>query len=168
MGQTPLAAQEPIDQDNFSIADLDDEIRVDQLCQKLLKKFHRYLLDRSDITPLEAGSLAGGADYFLRDYVLDSLRRNIFTIGARQVRGFAGSWYIHRTLEPNIKELEAILNGVAAFYRYGALNDWLDSSVAEQIATVCADLDFFRGRIDSFHALQGDDYPNWCEQCPVG
>ena len=154
--------------DDFSITDLSDEIRVDQLSQTLLKRFHQHLLDIDKLNPLEAGSMAGGIDYFLRDYVIDSLRANIFSITASQVRGFAGNWYIHRNLEPNMKELGAILKGVAAFYRYCSLNGWLDSGITEEIVAVCADLDFYRGRIDSFHALQGDDYPNWCEQCPVG
>jgi hypothetical protein len=153
--------------DNFSISDLSDEIRVDQLCQTLLKHFHQHLLDTGNFTPLEAGSMAGGADYFLRDYVIDSLRANIFHITARQVRGFAGNWYVHRTLEPNMKELETILKGVQGFYCYCADNDWVETIASDEIAATCSDVDYFRERIDSFHALKGDDYPGWCEQCPT-
>jgi hypothetical protein len=153
--------------DNFSINDLSDEIRVDQLCQKLLKNFHQHLLDSGHFSPLEAGSMAGGADYFLRDYVIDSLRANIFHITARQVRGFGGNWYVHRTLEPSTKELEVILKGVQGFYCYCADNRWVDITVSHEIAVICSDVDYFRERIDSFNALTGDDYPGWCEQCPT-
>ncbi|HMB16597.1 MAG TPA: hypothetical protein VKN62_09800 [Pelovirga sp.] len=164
-------AQQPaelnVQPDNFFINDLSDEVRVDQLCQMLLKDFHRHLLDSGHCNPLEAGNMAGGGDYFLRDYVIDTLRANIFHITARQVRGFAGNWYIHRTLEPNMKELESLLKGVKAFYGYCGLKGWIAATVVDDIAVVCADLDFFRARIDSFHALKGDDYPGWCEQCPA-
>lgn len=161
---TPV--EQSIQSDNFLINDLNDEIRVDQLCQSLLKDFHRYLLDSGNCTPIEAGSMAGGGDYFLRDYVIDTLRANIFHITASQVRGFAGNWYIHRTLEPNMKELEAILKGVGAFYCYCADHGWITTATSHEIAAVCADLDYFQRRIDGFHALKGDDYLEWCDQCP--
>jgi hypothetical protein len=167
MNTATTPAEQNIHPDNFCISDLNDEIRVDQQCQALLKSFHRHLLEHAGYPPLEAGSMAGGGDYFLRDYVIDTLRANIFHITARQVRGFAGNWYIHRTLEPNMKELGTILKGVAAFYRYCADNGWLHSAVSYDITAVCADLDYFHRRIDSFHALKGDDYPGWCEECPL-
>ena len=153
--------------DDFTITDLQDEIRVDGLCQKLLKHFHRHLLATAEFNPLEAGSLAKGADYFLRDFVIDSLRGNIFAVTAFQVRGFAGNWYIHRTLEPNLKELESILRGVVLLYRFCATNGWINPSVSDEIGSVCTDLDYFQHRIDSFHDLAGDDYPNWCKECPL-
>lgn len=156
-----------IDPDDFHINDLSDELRVDQLCQTLLKNFHQYLLDTGVYSALEAGSMAGGSDFFLRDYALDALRTNIFHINARQVRGFAGNWYIHRTLEPNMRELSGILKGVAAFYCYCASNRWLERANSDEIAAICSDLPYFQGRIDSFHALKGDDYPGWCEECPL-
>jgi hypothetical protein len=153
--------------DNFSMNNLSDEIRVDQLCKTLLRHFHQHLIETDHFSPLEAGSMAGGADYFLRDYVIDSLRANIFHITARQVRGFAGNWYVHRTLEPNMKELEMILKGVQKFYGYCADNGWVEAIVSDEIAATCTDVGYYRERIDSFHALKGDDYPGWCEQCPT-
>jgi len=166
MNTATSPTRQNIHPDNFFISDLNDEIRVDKLCQRLLKNFHQSLLERGDCPPLEVGAMAGGADYFLRDYVIDTLRSNIFHISARQVRGFAGNWYIHRTLEPNMKELGVILKGVAAFYHYCAGTGWVNSSVSHEIAATCADLDYFHRRIDSFHALKGDDYSGWCEECP--
>ncbi|MBD1399165.1 hypothetical protein [Pelovirga terrestris] len=167
MNSLNKTAELNVQPDNFYINHLSDEIRVEQLCQKLLKHFHQHLLDSGKFSPLEAGSMASGADYFLRDFVIDSLRANIFHITARQVRGFAGNWYVHRNLEPNMKELETILKGVREFYCYCANNSWAETTVCHQIAEICCDLDYFRERIDSFHALTGDDYPGWCEQCPT-
>jgi hypothetical protein len=167
MNTVTTPAEQNIHPDNFFISDLDDEMRVDQLCQMLLKNFHRHLLESQVYTPLEAGAMAGGGDYFLRDFAIDTLRANIFHITSRQVRGFAGNWYIHRTLEPNMKELEVILKGVAAFYRFCADNEWIKKDISNEISAVCTDLEYFRGRIDSFHALKGDDYPGWCEECSL-
>ncbi len=166
MNTTTAPAGRNIQPEDFFICSLSDEIRVDQQCQALLKEFHQHLLKENNLTARKAGSLAGGADYFLRDYVIDSLRCNIFKITARQVSGFAGNWYIHRSLEPNIKELAATLEGVAAFYGYCTVKGWVDAAVRDDITVVCADLDYFRQRIDSFHVLQGDDYPGWCAECP--
>ncbi|MBW6508231.1 MAG: hypothetical protein K0A94_01680 [Desulfuromonadales bacterium] len=167
MNTAPPPVEQTIRSDDFFISDLNDEMRVDQQCQALLKNYHQHLLKCGDYTPLEAGAMAGAGDYFLRDFVIDTLRANIFHLAASQVRGFAGNWYIHRTLEPNMKELKVILKGVAAFYHYCAANKWVKKGTSDEIAAVCADLDYFRGRIDSFHALKGDDYPKWCEECPL-
>lgn len=167
MNTATLPAGQTIHPEDFFINNLNDEMRIDQQCQGLLKNFHRHLLESGDYTPLEAGGMASGGDYFLRDFAIDTLRANIFHLTAPQVRGFAGNWYIHRTLEPNMKELEVILKGVAAFYHYCSDNRWIEKGVSDEIAEVCADLDYFRERIDSFHALKGDDYPGWCEKCPL-
>lgn len=167
MNTETAPAQQHIQINDFTISNLNDEIRVDSLCQKMLRNFHHHLLNSGEITATEAGSMAGGADYFLRDFVIDSLRCNIFEITARQVRGFAGNWYIHRTLEPNMKELEAILSGIAAFYRYCGRKGWIDAGVSDDIAATCSEHDYFHRRIESFHLLKGDDYPGWCEECPL-
>jgi hypothetical protein len=152
---------------DFNIASLADEIRVDRLCQELLQDFHRYLLEELAVKPLKAGTLRRGSDYFLRDFVVDSLRANIFTVAAAQVRGFAGNWYIHRALEPNASELADILEGIAAFYRFSAAHGWVDQARMTAIADCCAEVEFYRERIESFHQLAGDDYPAWCRRCPL-
>ncbi|MFO7764819.1 MAG: hypothetical protein R6V33_00150 [Pelovirga sp.] len=152
---------------DFTIADLQDEIRVDRFCQQLVSYFHRHLLDTGEAARLEAGSLARGADYFLRDFVIDSLRCNIFEISASQLRGFAGNWYIQHTLEPNMKELKTILRGVTLFYRFCAAKGWMNRSVSNEIESICTESDYFRYRIASYHDLSGDDYPAWCRACPL-
>ncbi len=159
--------QDEINKDQWSILTLDDEIRVDQLCQQLLKEFHQYLLGSLGHDQLTAGALARGADYFLRDFVIDRLRTNVFLISAEQVRGFAGNWYIHQALEPNAKELGDTLQGVAAFYRYCFAQGWIEEYQFREIERACEHLDFYRERIEGFHALTGDDYDLWCRVCPL-
>lgn len=161
------SASQQLRPEDFNIASLADELRADRLCQELLQDFHRYLLEENTVQPLEAGTLARGTDYFLRDFVIDTLRTSIFAVAAEQVRGFAGNWYIHRSLEPNLAELLAILEGVAAFYRFSAVHGWIDQARMTAIAGSCADVEFYRERIESFHQLAGDDYPVWCRQCPL-
>lgn len=159
--------QDDINKDQWSIFTLDDEIRVDRLCQSLLKDFHLHLLEEQQLDPLAAGSLTRGADYFLRNFVIDRLRTNIFLISAEQVRGFAGNWYIHQALEPNAKEMDATLQGIAAFYSYCNRQGWIEDYEVKEIEQACEHLDFYRERIDSFHALTGDDYDLWCRVCPL-
>lgn len=167
MTQAKPAEQNNINKNDYSIRTLEDEIRVDQQCQTLLKSFHQHLLEDCRIEPLSAGALARGADYFLRDFVIDKLRGNVFLVTAEQVRGFAGNWYIHQALEPDAKELITILQGVAAFYQFCKENRWIDETQAADIEMSCQHLDFYRERMTSFHALTGDDYPLWCRVCPV-
>lgn len=161
------SASVPLRPADFNIASLADEVRVDRLCQELLRDFHRYLLEVLAVHPLQAGILRRGGDYFLRDFVIDSLRANIFTVTAAQVRGFAGNWYIQRALEPNASELADLLEGIAAFYRFSSEHGWIDHARMTAIADCCADVEFYRERIESFHQLAGDDYPAWCRRCPV-
>ncbi len=157
----------PLDQNNYSIETLEDKIRVDQLCKKLLKQYHQYLLEEKVTEPLEAGARASGADFFLRNFIIDNQRENIFHISAELVRSFAGNWYIVNTLEPNIKELKSILKGIDNFYAYCAAKKLVNPSTAAKINLSCIHLDYYQQRINSFHALIGDGYAAWNNECPL-
>lgn len=63
---------------SYAIQSLEDEIHADHNCQALLKHFLRYLHEDLNIDQLTAGTHARGADYFLRDFVIDHCRRHIF------------------------------------------------------------------------------------------
>ena len=153
--------------ENYSIKDLESEISVDRLCSALLKKFHQYLLQEQQLEPLEAGSQAAGADYFLREFVVGKLRCNIFRVTASQVRQFAGHWYIISNLEPNITELNAMLASAANFYRYCAAYQLVSAETADEIASTCQQSDFFQQRIEDFHNITGDGYSDWEQACPL-
>lgn len=152
--------------DSYEARDFADEVRVDRNCGQLLQVFRDDLLARG-ASLLDAGELARGADYFLRDFIIDDRRRNLFDVGPREVRQFAGSWYIVRTLEPNLKELAALLRGVAAFYAFAARNRAVSDNTAAAIAGACADQDFYAGRIESFWAITGDGYDAWERACSL-
>lgn len=150
----------------FTLRQVDDELRVDRLCRQLLQHFHPYLVEDLRLTPLEAGSRASGADYFLRDYIIDSRRANIFQITPQAVKFFAGNWYITHKLEPNLKELQSILAGVSSFYHYAAARQLISTRLAEAIEAACNDLPAYQQRIDEFFAIQGDGYAAWHQGCP--
>lgn len=152
---------------NFQIEDLDSEIRVDQLCTALLKRFHQYLLQQQNLEPLEAGSQAAGADYFLREFLIGNRRQNIFAATEELVRMFAGNWYIVNNLEPNMEELSAMLRGTANFYRYCAEHELVANAETEKIIATCEDTDYFQQRIDDFHDISGDGYKAWVQACPL-
>lgn len=151
----------------FDIHDLQDEIRADRLCHQLLLRFAGCLRDEEGFAPADAGALAHGADYFLREYVIGERRENIFRIAPGRLRQFAGTWYILRNLEPNLRELEGILAGVITFYRYLAGHGLVTEGQAHALAREGADLAFFQQRIDSFWALGEGDYPAWERACPL-
>lgn len=155
------------DRRNYQVDNLDSEIRAEQYCAQLLKLFHQYLLQEQGIEPLDAGSRAAGADYFLREFTIGRCRDNIFAATAERIRQFAGNWYIISTLEPNMCELESILQGVASFYGYCAIHQLVERETAEQIAQSCELHDYYRQRIEDFHNISGNGYNQWNQACPL-
>ncbi len=153
------------DPENYQIESFEDELRVDNNSKVLLKKFHLYLLNNKDTPPLEAGSMASGADYFLRDYMIDNRQINIFAITVDLIHSFAGNWYIVSTLEPNMAELESFLIGISNFYIFCSEHKLIEPPLAEQIGQACADLDLYRQRIDSFNNIVGDGFIEWNKTC---
>ena len=158
---------DPFNQKNYSIETLDDEIRVDQICKVLLKEYHQYILKNKAIPPLEAGSMASGADYYLRDFMVDNRRTNIFKISPELIYSFAGNWYIVNTLEPNMVELESILIGIDNFYSFCAEKKMINPAMAEKVSQACSRHDYYQQRIESFNDLSGDGFVAWNSTCPI-
>ena len=155
------------DRKSYLIASLDDEIRVDHLCKVLLKEFHKHLLEDKEISPLEAGSMASGADYYLRDFMIDNRRTNIFKISPELIYSFAGNWYIINTLEANMVELKDILVGVDHFYSYCAEKKILTRSMAEKVRQACSRYEYYHQRIETFNNLSSDGFSGWNNACPL-
>ncbi len=162
-----LSSTQLFDIDTFNIASLEDEGRVDRLCHELLILFHADLVGSQETEPLLAGSMARGADYFLRDYMIDCQRRNIFHITPELLRSFGGYWYIINNIEPAMEELAPILSGVKQFYSYCHTNALISQEILTAISEVCNDHMYFRDRIESFFTLEDDGYMVWKSECPV-
>jgi len=152
---------------HFDIKTLDDEIRVDQLCQEYLKQFYCDLVENQKLTPETASALAYGADYFLREFVIPDRLENLFALRPGRVRQFSGNWYIVRTLEPNMVELTSILRGVDAFYDFCSRQQKVTPPLRDQIRQECADLPFYEARINAFWEISGDGFSAWDQACPL-
>lgn len=155
------------DRRQFDIQSLDDEIRVDALCQELLKLFYCDQVERQALTPETASALAYGADYFLREFVIPDRLENLFALRPGRVRQFAGNWYIVRTLEPNMVELRSILSGIDAFYDFCLHQGRVDAVLREQVRKETADLTFYEARIQAFWEISGDGFLAWDRACPL-
>jgi hypothetical protein len=151
----------------FEINNLDDEIRADQSCVRLLRLFCRDLIEEEGLAPRDAGTLANGADYFLREFIIAERRENIFAIAAGRIRQFAGNWYIIKNLEPNMAELSTILQGTQAFYSFAGKIGRVPPDVVERIGRECGELDYYQQRIESFWAIEGGGYQRWEERCSL-
>jgi len=145
---------------------LDEELQADRECTRTLRNFHTNLIEQ-DTDPIEAGSLAQGADYFLRDFIISACRCSIFTPHKDCVKQFAGNWYIVNNLEPSTEELQLVLQGVAAFYAYLAQRNEVDTQLAAQIMDGCTDIQWFKHRLEAFSAIEGDGYFQWRADCPL-
>ncbi|HEY6872402.1 MAG TPA: hypothetical protein VI298_06725 [Geobacteraceae bacterium] len=155
-----------VDKDDFRLGSLEDELRVDGLCQKLLMRFYFQLLE-DGLPPDQATLLANSADYFIRDFVVAIKERNIFDERPGLVRQFAGNWYIVNTLEPNDAELSRHLEGIRAFYRFLRARGLISAEYLGLIERECDDRDYYAGRIDSFWAITGDGYLAWERECSL-
>ena len=153
--------------ENFETGSLEDELRINQLCKQLLKEFHQYLLEKKQLDPLEAGQQAAGADYFLLDFLIDNQRTNIFASSDLMVKRFAANWYIISNLEPNIEELNPILNGTASFYHYCAELKLVEKETAELIAAASQQIDYYSQRIEDFLDISDDGFIAWNRECPL-
>lgn len=152
--------------EHFLPGSLSDEIRIDQLIIALLSTFCGDSV-AAGVDPLRAGAWARGADYFLRDFVVDHCRNNLFTLPAGQVRHFAGNWYIIKTVEPNRAELSEILQGVEAFYRYLQEHGKVTQECYEEVTAACHALDYYEKRINAFWEISEGGYQRWDEACPL-
>jgi len=152
---------------DFSIVTLDDEILADQRCIDLLRHFNQHLTCLAGLSPEQAGELCRGADYFLREFVIADRHDNLFNLSAERIRQFAGHWYIIRTPEPNMTELQGILHGTCHFYKFLAEQDLVDAHTAREIALQCAETDYYRTRIEDFWAIEGDGFDAWRQACPL-
>jgi hypothetical protein len=148
------------DKGEFEIKTLDDELRVDDLCRKLLLRFYEQML-HEQVNPEKASALASSADYFLRDFLIDKMRLNILDEHPDIVRKFAGNWYIISTLEPNLRELATHLEGIMAFYRFLFGAEAISANYLEAVEQGCNDLGFYEERIATFWDIQGDGYSAW-------
>jgi len=153
-----------IRKEDFNISNDIDEIRVDGLCRGLLRGFHRYLLEKGT-DPLEAGTLAHGADYYLRDFIVSSRRSNLFAETPGLVRRFAATWYIISNLEPSAGELGDMLRGIMACYRFLHEHKLVSDDYLGIVEQECSDIPFYEERIRSFLDIRGDGYPAWERIC---
>lgn len=162
-----ICAPEPFRPELFDIGSLDDEIRVDHLCEQLLRAFCKELIETEKQLPEMAGAHARGADYLLREFIIGDRRENLLRINPQRIRQFAGNWYIRKTMEPNCKELQAILQGAAQLYRMLASFGLYPQGQADQIAVLSQDLDYYQQRIDDFWQIEQDGFHAWNAACPI-
>jgi hypothetical protein len=151
--------------DDFTIADDADTLRVDRLCQELLRRFYEELLARGE-DPVAATAWARGADYFLRDFLVDIKGYNLFHEAPGVVRQFAGNWYVVSNLEPELAILCGHLEGIRRFYHFLHDHGEISAQHLAQVKQDCSDLEYYGRRIDSFWELGEGGFPAWDAACP--
>lgn len=151
---------------DFQIGTLDDELRVDGLCRELLMSFYNERI-ASGLNEHDATLLANSADHYLRDYLIGVRQLNLLESDLDVVRKFAGNWYIVNTMEPVIEEIEAHLTGVREFYRFLHSIEAVSAEFFAAIDNDCADVNYYKERIDSFWDIKGDGYCQWERECSL-
>lgn len=152
--------------DDFEFATMEDELRVDEHCQSLLYRFYQHLQARG-LEAQDASDLAFCADYYLRDYLLDFARQNVVRPKPGIVRRFAASWFITRTLDPEMEVLEQHLRAIKELYRFLHDQHYISAEELALIEDEAAQSDYYRQRIENFLAITGDGYLSWEAECPL-
>lgn len=152
--------------EQFDFSTLEEELQVDRRCRDLLRQFHAWLLEQGR-TPEQASELAYCVDYYLRDYLMDTLRWNILRVRSGLVRCFGGTWYIIRTMEPESRLLERHLDGILAWYRYLHATGLVTADELAAIEVEGADREWYCRRVDRFLDLAGDQYDAWERECSL-
>lgn len=154
------------DHEDFEFATMEDELRVDERCQELLHAFYLYLQAAGMETQL-ASDLAYCADYYLRDYLLDFARQNVVRPQPGIVSRFAATWFITRTLDPEIGALDQHLRAIGEFYRFLHKTHYISAEELAVIEDEAGRLDYYRQRIADFIAIKGEGYVAWEAECPL-
>jgi len=152
--------------DDFEFADLEEELRVDERCQVLLKRFYLDLLNRG-MAPQRASDLAFSADLYVRDYLLDFGRLNVVRPQPGVVRRFAATWFITHTLDPEIKMLERHLAAIREFYGFLHRQHLISAEELAMVEDEAVQTAYYEQRIESFLAITGDGYIAWEAECPL-
>jgi len=152
--------------DDFDFNTMEEELRVDELCQSLLKQFYQHL-QLGGRTPQQASDLAYAVDFYLRDYVLDFARQNAMRPQPAIIRRFAANWFITHTLDPEPAMLERHLEGIREFYRYLHSRHYISREELAWLEDEAAQTGYYRSRIEDFLAIYGDGYVAWEADCPL-
>ena len=165
MSETKLPEIE-FEHEDFELATLEDELRVDEHCQSLLKHFYLHLMN-SGYEAQCASDLAFCADYYLRDYLLDFARQNVARPQPGIVRRFAATWFITHTLDPEMTVLGRHLEAIREFYRFLHGQHLISADELAFIEEEAGQEEYYRQRIERFLAISGDGYIAWEAECPL-
>jgi hypothetical protein len=152
--------------DDFDFTTLEDELRVDELCQSLLKQFYQHL-QLGGRSPQQSSDLAYAVDFYLRDYVLDFARLNVMRPQPGLIRRFAANWFITHTLDPDVAILERHLEGIKEFYRYLHGLHFISREELTWLEKEAAQSEYYRQRIENFLAIYGEGFTAWDAECPL-
>lgn len=152
--------------DDFDLGSLEDELQVDSHCQSLLNHYYQYLQLHGK-SAQQASDLAFCADYYVRDYVVDFCRQNLMRPQAGLVKRFAATWYITRTLDPEMPLLERHLVAIAEFYVFLHSLHYISQDELDAVLEETSLTDYYSARIDAFLAIHGDLYIAWEAECPL-
>jgi len=152
--------------DDFDFSDLEEELRVDKSCRSLLNSFYTDLLVRG-LDKQVASDLAFCADYYLRDYLLDFSRQNVIRPKPGIIKSFAGNWFIARNLNPEFDALITHLKAVDELYRYLHIQHYISVEELEYLLFEAYQVEYYKMRIDSFLAINGDGFFEWDQECPL-
>ncbi|HIJ80451.1 MAG TPA: hypothetical protein HPP76_01935 [Desulfuromonadales bacterium] len=153
------------DYDDFQFESIDEELQVDERCQRILKCFYLYL-QQEGMNAERASEYAYSADLYVRDYLLDFARQNIVAPQPGLIRIFAASWFITHTLDPDMLMLERHLAAIVEFYNFLHRQHFISMAELAFLAEEAEETEYYQKRVSSFLNITGDGFAVWDAECP--
>ena len=151
---------------DFDFETLEEELRADERCRALLKRFCAHLLDRGE-APQFVSDLAFCADFYLRDYLIDFARMNVVKPTSGIVKRFAATWLITRTLDPDMPLIERHLLAIREFYSFLKIQRFISEEELFMIEEEAAQTAYYSQRLERFLAIKNDEYIAWEAECSL-
>lgn len=164
--QKPDYSEIDFDYDDFQFESIEEELLVDERCQKVLKYFYLYL-QQEGMSPEHASEYAFSADLYLRDYLVDFARQNVVAPQPGLIRKFAASWFITHTLDPEMTMLERHLAAIVELYNFLHRQHFISMAEMTFLAEEAEETAYYRRRIESFLNITGDGFVAWDAECPA-
>jgi hypothetical protein len=152
-----------MDRAAYSLRGLDDFLRLDQECARLLEEFARWLGTPAggSLPAGRAGVLAQAADRYLRDFVVDIKETGPDDEDPSLVRQYLGNWYVIHTLSPNHEEIDRIALALRSLYAFLEERQIAAPGTARAVARILQAPDFFHRRLEDFWELTPETIPAW-------
>jgi len=130
----------------------------------IFDQFKAYL-KAEGVKEKKAEKLTNHASLFVMDYLFTySDTTNILAVDEDIIRVYLGNWYIRKSMNPTLKEINASLRAISRFYTFLHKEGFISKETLEEIKSVCKDKKWFEMRLKAYFNKNREDFYDWIEE----